>query len=265
MMLDPEWMKDSCPEVKREAFFHGILPILTLRFDENNPYKSDIKPFKPRDDPWASTFFGSDFNPNKLLDAFKGDPGAVLEGLYDFVVLERAKVMYEKLWVMCSEAYFIGLAIFKCHRPGRDGIRRGNLKQRRKELQGALASIKNRADPYILNFLNAYYKEVKLDIDAIPTPTTENSLSSNLREVSSTFLKLKQRFERGEIPLKTPTFLCDRFVQITTLLGGHSDQANWKGHAIMDDVWRTYQEGPFGVGKKGCTQSLASHWVVLCT
>jgi hypothetical protein len=45
----------------------------------------------------------------KALVEYRKDPSTVLEDLYDFIVLQRAKAMCEKLYVGCSKAYLFSL------------------------------------------------------------------------------------------------------------------------------------------------------------
>jgi hypothetical protein len=43
MMLNPAWLEQFKEEQQKEVFFHCILPILTLRFDEDNPEKEPLR------------------------------------------------------------------------------------------------------------------------------------------------------------------------------------------------------------------------------
>jgi hypothetical protein len=52
--------------------------------------------------------------------------------------------------------------------------------------------------------------------------------------------------------------------QFQILSGGNSKTQKWKGHAVMDEVWRIYQEGPCGIGSRGYTLPQTSQWLGLC-
>ena len=114
-MLDPIWLNQFEEEQQKEAFFHSILPILTLRFDEDNPYKDRVKVIEAREHNWESIFLSKDFNVDEPLAEYKKDPWTFLKQLHYFAVIQRAKAMYEKLWVRCAEAFFLGLAHYMMH------------------------------------------------------------------------------------------------------------------------------------------------------
>jgi hypothetical protein len=90
------------------------------------------------------------------------------------------------------------------------------------------------------------------------------TLSVMLQEVSPKFLALKARYEKGETILGKPKLTYDRRSQFKILSGGNSKTQNWKGHAVMDEVWRIYQEGPCGIGNRGYTLPQTSQWLGLC-
>jgi hypothetical protein len=60
---------------------------------------------------WKSLFLPRGFDMKKALKEYEDESSTPLEqllNLHDFVVIERAKAMYEKLWARCSEAYLLG-------------------------------------------------------------------------------------------------------------------------------------------------------------
>jgi len=91
------------------------------------------------------------------------------------------------------------------------------------------------------------------------------TLSAMLQEVSSNYFSLKERYEKGETILGKPKLTYDRRSQVKILDCGDSKNPNWKGHAVMDEVWRIYHEEPCGIGDRGYTLPQTSQWLVLCT
>jgi hypothetical protein len=168
MMLDPRWLKQFKEEEQKEAFFHDILPILTLRFDKGNPYKERVKAMKDRGNNWKYLFLPRGFDMKKALEEYEDESSTPLEQLlklHDFVVIERTKVMYEKLWVRCSEAYFLGLAHYLLHSKMPLGPSGRVFQKRKKGIPGTMDAAKDRLSPAMVASLGVYKAEAIVPID----------------------------------------------------------------------------------------------------
>jgi hypothetical protein len=159
MMLDLGWLTQFKEEERKEKLFHCILPILTLRFDKDNPYKDRVKPMEDRGGNWKSLFLYKDFDVDKSLKEYKVETALEqLINLHNFIVIERAKVMYEKLWVWCAEAY-LGLAHYMLHQKMPLGPSERVFQKRKKGTVRAMGT----TSPAMVATLGVYKAEAIVD------------------------------------------------------------------------------------------------------
>jgi hypothetical protein len=113
MRLSPIWLQQFDPKEKMNHFFYEVLPILTLRVNQDHlvPTSMPQEPaLKAPKDRGLEKFKSLDFDVQKALLDYDSAPMQYLGRLFRFVSLERARIMFDKLWARCPEFYLLGLA-----------------------------------------------------------------------------------------------------------------------------------------------------------
>ena len=111
--LNPSWLESFKEEEQLGLFFREVLPILTLRVNQDHYIPPSISPghiLKRPKDRGLEAFTSIDFDVMKALQNYESAPMQYLGRLQRFVVIERARVMFDKLWERCPEFYLLGLA-----------------------------------------------------------------------------------------------------------------------------------------------------------
>lgn len=113
--LDPKWLNEFPVEQQRSVFLDRVLPLLALQVNHNvcqmNEHKS-LQPILLPTNEWISRFQETTCSniPHNFIPQTEKISAEQIRALYDFLVLERAKVMFEKLWSVCEEWFLLGLA-----------------------------------------------------------------------------------------------------------------------------------------------------------
>lgn len=112
-VLDPEWLLQFDSEKQKDAFFWSILPILAARVGDEQPSWSYVTPTRLQlSADITHGISGPDFNLDEAMKEYKDNPIQLLNNLTNLIILERARTMYEKIWMRCSEFCLVGLAYF---------------------------------------------------------------------------------------------------------------------------------------------------------
>lgn len=111
--LNPSWLELFKEEEQLDHFFRDVLPILTLKVNQDHYVPPSISPghiLKSPKDRGLEAFTSIDFDVKKALQNYESAPMQYLGRLQRFVVIERARIMFDKLWERCPEFYLLGLA-----------------------------------------------------------------------------------------------------------------------------------------------------------
>lgn len=119
MILDPSWLSQYGPCEQENAFYRSVLPILAMRMDpdcrpESLPgWEGQTSLLGVKFDDWTLSFTSFNFSMEKTMQTYKKAPVEFITMLTRFIIMERAKAMYEKLWTQCSEFYLLGLVFHR--------------------------------------------------------------------------------------------------------------------------------------------------------
>lgn len=112
--LDPAWLQQFPEQNREKLFFKRVLPLLALRVNELTcELDRRITVLECPSNEWIDKVTEHTFTPENFLDIFSASASEKLTALYRYLILERAKVMYEKLWRECEEWCLLGFA-FSC-------------------------------------------------------------------------------------------------------------------------------------------------------
>ncbi|KAF8856571.1 hypothetical protein BDZ45DRAFT_464492 [Acephala macrosclerotiorum] len=265
-ILDPTWLQQYPEDKQEEVFFRSILPVLVTRVDDIRPTwdRTTLGPIRLPKDTWIQLFEQKRFNLQLALRTYNTAPLACHEALTRYVVLERAKIMYERMWMRRAEFCLLGLS-YICI----EDNRQRSIEEESRETAECIDALRLCQVSGSIQFLTSCEMEAKavLNVPHIPrdienwlqrlAPTghipKDLWLVEHVRQNMPIFLNMKAEFEE-RLDSKHPASLrCSSRVLQITILGQTStdsswwkgkDSSKWKGEAVRHEVWNFYSQGP---------------------
>ncbi|KUJ09649.1 uncharacterized protein LY89DRAFT_675817 [Mollisia scopiformis] len=284
MVLDPAWLEQYPSHKHEDVFFRSILPRLVQRVAECTPqWKFTTEPLTLPANSWTRAFHEKSFDAEKAFAEYNESRVSHLASLHEYMILERAKVMCERLWAQCREFFLLGLA-FHSMGPMGDSkeMKLDMAASEYKSCGEAMHAIRLAKDQSIYsqefvklceeqissssNFWSGLYSE-----NTEPSYATgnfsnpEDTIVEHVQKWTKVFVAATNEYRtKRHIDQWVNTSCFGRWNQITALGIKQGKMKDWPGKEVMTNVWSTYRDGPLDTAVS-YSDPKAVGWVILST